>query len=125
MAWFIARDSASLAVQVAPGRWVVFKAAEYRTTDPVEIAALRADPRVGEAFPKAPRPAVRPWAVNLETRTLHDMRRSGTQCHVPSEVLEAGQAEVGEAPAGWKVYRRASDARRWNRGVEVCIYCSR
>ena len=123
MAFFISPGAPALVVPVAGQRAVVFRNAEYRTTDLAEIAALRADPRVWEAGRVQPAPRVRPWAVNLETGALHYVPRAGTRCHIPAEVDAATYAAEGEAPEGWRVYRRESDAKRWNRTATQCSYC--
>lgn len=116
MAWFIS-EIPGLTVQVDPGRAVRFRAAEYRTDDAAEIAALRADPRCVEAGKPAARTIqVEGYAVNLDTMTMHYLPQVGTRCHIPEDV---------EHVTGWRVYRRMQDALRWQRGVELCGFCMR
>lgn len=124
--WFITRADPALRLRV-PGRarGIVFVRAEYRTDDPAEIAVLRADPRVIEVVEKRARAdMVRPWAVNLETGILHDLSREVGRCHIPGEVRAAGETAKGQ-PDGWRLYRRRSDAVRWNRDVTPCVWCVR
>lgn len=120
MAWFITSVDPGLTVQVEAGKAVRFVAGEYRTLDPEEIAALRADGRCDEAFEKGEAgetPSVREgYAVNLETETMHHLAQAGTRCHIPDDV---------ENEPGWKVYKRMSDAMRWQKGVELCGFCMR
>lgn len=121
MAWFITDVDPALRVRVDDHRTVVFVAGEYRTNDAAEVAALRQDGRVGEAFEIDWRQdeavvAVQRegYAVNANTGELHDLSQAGTRCHIPNGV---------ETATGWKVYKRMSDALRWNRGMDLCGFC--
>lgn len=133
MAWFISPGIPGLVVNV-PGRPpCVFVSAEYNTVDPQEIAALRADPRCQEAFQKgyhkklAPKPpeSQRPWVVDENNNLIHHLDMAGFLCDLPAE-LKTTEFEQ-DAPWVYKhyrLYRRLSDAKRWNRGASMCPHCA-
>jgi hypothetical protein len=127
MARFVSPTNAYLVVRCDDGRRIRFDHAGYRTDDPVELRALRAHPRVVEIIEEAQedraRPIVRPWAVNLNSGKLHKLTRRRYHCHIPDDLLEAARSETAEAPEGWKLYQRRSDATRWNPGATACAYC--
>jgi hypothetical protein len=131
-AWFIVRDDQPVDLAVAlPGRVIRFKHAEYRTRDEMEIAALDADPRVRRAGIGAATlrqvtriqsqtgqhaigsVVLQRYVVNVGAGVLHDAEVGDARCHIPDD-LDA---------AGWKAYRRSSDAQRWNRQAKRCPFC--
>ena len=125
MAWFITSANPSLVVHCEGGHTIVFRDAEYRTEDPSELAALRADPRVREAHrTEAELPILRRWAICLTTGRLHDVERRRVQCYIPAELVAAANAESGGAVEGWKLYQRRADALRWNHKVKDCKHCA-
>lgn len=115
MPWFIAVDDPGLRVRLGDGREVVFRAAEYRTEEPAEIAALRSHPGVREAQGPGAAQATGEgggFVVNPNTGEVHDLSRAGTRCHIPEDLEEAG----------WKHYKRLQDARRWTK-ADLCAWC--
>lgn len=123
MPWFITKVDPALVVHCEDGTAIRFRHAEYRTSDPSELRALRTDPRVSEVIEQAAESFIRRYAINLETGLLHDLTRRRYHCHIPMTVLNAAQTEDEDPPAGWKLYRRDFDARRWNPGAEECAHC--
>ena len=124
MPWFITNADPNLPVRCADGHVIRLRDAEIRTVDPVELAALRADPRVSEVIAETEAgPILRRWAVHLMTGKLHDVTRRRHHCNLSDELIAASRAEDESPPSGWKVYRRKNDARRWNHNVEDCKYC--
>ena len=124
MAWFITTVNPNLAIRCKDGHVIRFKDAEIRTEQPDELAALRADSRVGEVIAKVEvGPILRRWVVNLATGKLHDVTRRRHHCYLSDELIAASRADDGLPPDGWKVYRRKNDARRWNHNVTDCKYC--
>lgn len=125
MAWFITKVNPSLAVDIG-GRFILFTHAEYHTADADEIAVLRADPRCEEVVEnadlEAEMPILRRWLVNLNTGKLHDYELAKHQCYIPDPVAAAARTDDAEVE-GWKLYRRRSDALRWNSGAAPCGHC--
>jgi hypothetical protein len=123
MPWFITKVDPQLVVPCGEGRVVRFRDAECRTADKVEVAALRAHPDVIEVPPEPDEtPLIRRYAVNLVTKRLHDLTRRRLHCYISDELLAAARSE-DDPPDNWKLYRRLSDATRWNPGAEECAYC--
>lgn len=128
MAHFVAPNDINLLIRPKNGPCFRFKSAGYRTTDPDQLLALRAEPRCIEQFSELDRrELVRPWIVNVSTGKLHNAGRRSGRCMLPDAIIEAaGEAEgLGpcEGTSEWLLYAREEDARRWNEGVKDCKNC--
>lgn len=153
MAWFISSEKPRFQLRMEPehsvlesgerafkpGKVLCFVAGEYYTDDPDEIKALRASGDVIEATQKGLRSLVekpkkksvvegqeKPWAADHIKELIHNLNTRHMLCDIPDEIFVV-EWDV-KSPWTYKhlrLYRRLSDARRWNKGYGMCEYCHR